>query len=586
MRRERSLSIRDPGAENLNVYARSLYALFTQDDPVYEIPFYQRGYSWKSADVSQLIIDILEARSANLDLYFVGAITLKNHGPLEHGGKLYRFYEIIDGQQRITTLILLLKYLHDVLDLSDATSARLKEALGMLRPNSFTEAYPYPVSHSRTSDKEAFENILQGITTQGQHRMYDAFSWFQRNLLPTCEQYAITPLDFTLYLLDNVYMVTIISNNEEYSYQIFETLNNRGESLTALDLMRNRIFRSLYKSNPGKIEDAHSMWDQKLQTLSSFVDKRSTDALMQQIFLYHLDIETGTWIETKGLYNALKKRLSGADPYKLLRTYLSDSSIRACIQLCKKGNIDSLDEAGYAEQLQQARAYKIYHPILFLLLQEKIYHESLQKVSILLSNYIKRLSLSRGRIPVKPLGSAMAAIAARIHSERPKASEVYDLIKSGLIKFDVANANVYDDNAFRQAIIARPNIDEKYAKRAFVDMHNHERESEKEYLDYSTTLHLEHIFPQNPRDLSEWPGFTESHLHTHLRRLGNLTILGEEKNKAASNASYLEKKKIYRTSNYYPTREIPDYWYNWTPQAIEEREKKLLDRLVNIWYLP
>jgi len=586
MRRDRSLPIRDPGAENLNVHARSLYALFTQDDPVYEIPYFQRGYSWKSADVSQLIIDILEAYSANLDLYFVGAITLKNDDTYEHGGKTYKFYEIIDGQQRITTFMLLLKYLHDILDLDNDILARLKEALGMLRPSSFTEVYPYPVNHSRTSDKEAFENILQGITTQGQHRMYDAFSWFQKHLLSTCQQYDVALQDFILYLLDHVYIVTIISNNEEYSYQIFETLNNRGESLTALDLMRNRIFRSLYKSNPGKIEDAHKMWDQKLQTLSSFVDKRSTDSLMQQIFLYHLDIATGNWIETKGLYNTLKKELSTSDPYQLLRTYLSDPSIRACIQLCKKGNIDSLDEAGYAEHLQQAREYKVFHPILFLLLQKKIYHDSIRNVSILLSNYIKRLSLSRGRIPVKPLGTAMAVIANKIYDEKPRASKVYELIKNGLIEFDLVNANVYDDGAFRQAILARPNIDEKYAKRAFVDMHNHERESEKEYLDYSTTLHLEHIFPQNPRDLSEWPGFTESHLHTHLRRLGNLTILGEEKNKAASNVPYFEKKKIYQTSNYYPTKEIPERWGDWTPAAIEEREKILLDRLVKIWYFP
>ena len=563
----------------MEAYALNIYELFTGDsdgrhprNPVYVIPHFQRGYTWRKEKILVLINDLLEAIKAESSQYFLGAITAISEQPL----KRTRF-SVIDGQQRLTTLLLIALHLLEKIPQNVKVRNRLYNMTGL------TDEY-IPVEHTRHDDKEALERIIYDHKPNGTgaHRINDAFSCIEKCLDGLTDRELI---DFAEFLLTKTKVVFIRASDEESCYQIFETLNNRGETLTALDLIRNRIFFAI-SSRPELLERAHDLWSNRLTVIQSQTNKRTADAVMQHLFVVQIQIREGNWIETKELYSAIKKYLEtsqGIEAYNLLKDFISENAARTYIKLYKRNGALLEADTQYSRQVSEAAEYRIFHPPLFILLLRNANPEYVKKTALLFRNFVKRLTLVKDILPVKRLGTKMAKLSKILKNEtNMENGGWYEKVWRFIKEADAELAGVMNDETFAEAIARKPVIKTDYAKKAFIDLVNAHAESEGERLKPSQTLHIEHILPRKPANLDDWPAFNGKDLSFYINKFGNLTILGNKLNQTISNGPFARKKQEYLKSNYWVTRKISEY-NTWTPETIKTRQNELISELVQVW---
>jgi len=570
----------------MDATAVSIYELFTGfkgRNPTYVIPHFQRGYAWKKEQAETLIEDLLEAQGIGASAYFIGAVTTINND----GER----FEVIDGQQRLTTIQLIAIALRERITPPDPKDRHSKITTTWKQLDNligYSDRGQPPIQHTRSDDKQAFQQVWEGnIQGRGTHRIHEVYDHLLKRL---AELPPDTLLEFAAYLLQSARLVIIHTKDEESSYQIFETLNNRGETLSPLDLIKNRIFRTIRTER--LIEEGLNLWDQALRRLeSSNVDSRSLDTALQTLFAVRFSIDRQEWIEPKALYQVVKKTLDQiGEPRKAmdwLKDMLSDASIRTWVQIYRRnGAIISVKP--YADAVRGAAEYKVFWPVLYVMLMkenvgdpsDKKREQAIDKCARLMYHYIRRVRLA-GKVPVQKLGRKMSEVAATL----PQATGSWKkTIRAALKEVDAETVGVFDNANFKELVARKPSIDLNQAKLAFIDLVNARAQSAGERLESAKNLHLEHILPQRP-NFKDWPAFTQDQHANYLNRIGNLTLLGEKMNTSISNGPYAKKKPEFSECNYWITNEIPKEYADWSADEIETRGRRLLDELTKIWSL-
>lgn len=228
----------------------------------YIIPSYQRAYSWEYDECSQLYTDVFEAFKTKQD-YFIGNLVIAKSN--EDKSKL----EVIDGQQRLTTLLIFFKVLHTFVPDFDI----LKECFTKKDIYTKSEIYRIESQVFEVPDKDEFETILQYDTntfedklnqfkdSRGNFQIKNFKNRFERNALffySWIKDYQENNGDlreFIKFLLESTYLLPIeLSGNtfEEASnkaLKIFETLNNRGKSLDDADIFKGKLYEKAKKDD-------------------------------------------------------------------------------------------------------------------------------------------------------------------------------------------------------------------------------------------------------------------------------------------------------------------------------------------------
>ena len=212
----------------------------------YSIDYYQREYKWQTKQVAELIDDLAakfleshepgDERSAVADYghYFLGSIIISD----KDGQKF-----IIDGQQRLTTLTLLLIYLHHQLDDAEQKGADR-------RPHLLAEVWQALLQSRRSRAHRLHGGALQGRRLPG--------ATASRSRSPTSSA-AITDIEdvcsrgaqgaalpyFVDWLIENVHLVEITAYSDDDAYTIFETMNDRGLSLTPADMLKGYLLANI-----------------------------------------------------------------------------------------------------------------------------------------------------------------------------------------------------------------------------------------------------------------------------------------------------------------------------------------------------
>lgn len=273
-------------AETLNI------GQLLTDDQQYRIPDYQRNYAWKAAEISQLIEDIRQAQQADQPRYFLGNLVTTQPDPLN------TVYEVVDGQQRLTTLVLLLSALR--IEVGPNHNVELPETAQVLtfvaRPQasaalkrlaqatSFGESALAGVS-SRTRVEDETEGIPGSV--QG---LYDGYTAIETTL---AEIGLTTPEaleGFLTYLLLNVEVVRVVLPQGTDLNRYFEVMNTRGVQLEPTDIVRARLLAAFH--DPDDPNSAHKrrtfqhVWDSCAQ-MDSYLQislSRENTALRTQLF--------------------------------------------------------------------------------------------------------------------------------------------------------------------------------------------------------------------------------------------------------------------------------------------------------------
>lgn len=263
-----------------------LLDIFTEGKK-YFIPKYQRPYSWTKDNAEQLIEDIFNSFSANEKEYFIGSlICIKNDDGI---------FEVVDGQQRLTTISLILAQLHNLIDDVNIKNDLMKRIFPY---DVYDGEHEEPRLKVRSNELLLYTNyILKGDTKYYPENPTVVESAFLENFvvieefLKDKDQIALKKI--AQFILKNVLVVFVQTENFASSFRLFNVLNSRGLPLTTADLLKNRLFESA-ETVGANVETVEHQWAKfeallgidkidKFLTIHAISEKKDRDRVLVKI---------------------------------------------------------------------------------------------------------------------------------------------------------------------------------------------------------------------------------------------------------------------------------------------------------------
>lgn len=310
----------------LNVDQKSVKDLFQNNKADFLIPDYQRPYAWEDKECQTLWDDIFafafpdddyEKFDGSKDEYFLGPIvTFRNNE-----GKL----EVIDGQQRLTTLMLLLRAFYSMFDnMKDANSVKTRENIA--RCIWKTDEFGSPDMNflkidsqvATDKDKDEFLSILKtGSVTSDQKSNYaDNYRFFQKEIEKFLKQYPSYFPYLPIRILNNCILLPIEAESQDTALRIFSTLNDRGKPLSDSDIFKAQFYK--FYSKQGKKDEFITQW-KELEELTEKIFHPISGTPMDELFTRYMYYERAVKEIKSSTTEALRKFYE-RDGYKLLQS--------------------------------------------------------------------------------------------------------------------------------------------------------------------------------------------------------------------------------------------------------------------------
>ena len=307
----------------LNIDQQTIYRLFTDKKSDFLIPDYQRPYAWEDSECQTLWEDLFAFAFPNDDCdafktddeYFLGPIvTFKNNGKLE----------IIDGQQRLTTLMLLLRAFYDkFLNAQDKNTKSIRNAIEkcIWKTNEFDEVIMDELKIdsqvSTDNDKEEFLSILRTGTIDKSYKSKYAnnFRFFQKQIDDFITNYPMWCAYLPARIMNNCILLPIEAENQDTALRIFSTLNDRGKPLSDADIFKAQFYK--YYSDKNEKDSFIERWKQ-LEEISEKTFHPLTGTPMDELFTRYMYYERAKQGIQNTTTEALRKFFE-RDSYKLLK---------------------------------------------------------------------------------------------------------------------------------------------------------------------------------------------------------------------------------------------------------------------------
>lgn len=264
------------------------------------VPDYQREYVWKVDDqVEQFLADIdneFEAGAKNQSSYFIGSIIIVKNGEK---------YDVIDGQQRLTTIVLMMCAFRDVMSsttLDDTETNYLNAISGWLSNFDVDVGKVQPRLELQYEESSDFLSTLiqskqpSGDVSASIKKMTEAYERIKRELVEYQDKGVAALTEFAAYFLTKIDLVVIESENLSSALKIFETINQRGAGLNAMDLIKNLLFSRASSEDFSKIKEkwkdltGHLLRaredDKPLRFLRYFLMARYHDGILREDEIY------------------------------------------------------------------------------------------------------------------------------------------------------------------------------------------------------------------------------------------------------------------------------------------------------------
>ena len=539
----------------------------------YSIPVYQRNYEWSGEQCEKLFEDIIQAHK--LDRYhFTGSVVyelLKTENKID-------YYVIIDGQQRLTTIYILLKALIDVAETESEKDTLLSL---MFNQDKFKK---YNIDDSSKlklkpikSDNQQLMMLMEDRVdkmdkSSGIYQNYDLFCKLARKALEDDDTLSIEKIYDGI---EHLTCATIKLEEEEKGkeQEIFERINSTGVPLSLPDKIRNFVLMT-------EVDQDRLYEEYWLQ-----VEQLLTKDQMSAFFLDYLNLKLDGFTREKEAYDNFKAvfRNNG---------YTNESMLSEILHYAKqysvflKGDPELGTDVNKAleglRRLNQTTVYLFLYRVFDDYEAQKIDRSELAKVLHLLLNYsIRRLICEVGSNSLRGL---YKTLYSRVFNREDNKEHYYDAIISFLTQLTSKDCIPSDEDfilALKERNLYRKNALCKYL---LVEIENQSKEKI-----VTTTLSIEHIMPQN-KNLSlswrmmlgdNWEYIRDHYLHT----LGNLTLTGY--NSELGDKPFEEKKKLLKSPET-PThitilyKDVLDQ-NTWDEERIKARAVHLSDTILKLF---
>lgn len=535
----------------------------------YTVPPYQRDYSWKKDQWEDLWNDIIVISETG-NVHYMGSIVLQNMGDKK--------YHVIDGQQRFSTLtIIVLAIINklnslieqeiEVDDNKERVSLLSKKYIGDKDPASLTYSSKLQLNENNNSFFQSNLLVFRpptniNILQDSDKQIWNAYNYYVGKVnerFSDQENGEIITNFLNKDVAERLMFIQIIVEDELSAYTVFETLNSRGVGLTVTDLLKNYLF-----SISSKVDLPHikTKWKKIVDIIG--LDNFPT-------FLRHYWISKNKLIRQEYLFRAVKDSITDSPAVISLLDSLEDNA-----RLYKAlSNYSDSFWGGHREIKKRIKELTLFkekqaYPILISAynnLSEEDFSRVLKLVSTITFRY---------------------TVIAKLHTNLKE--DIYNKAAIRISNKEVTNIaqiallikGLYPSDSDFKNVFASKSISTKRGKKIvryiLFSLENHLSQTDYDFEENPATI--EHILPENGNEnyLAEFPQAIHESV---VYRLGNYTLLEDDKNRACETLPFTDKKRIYATSQYHLSREVVSN--TWSPNSIDLRQDRLANYASSIW---
>jgi len=562
-----------------------LNKIFNLTNYQFTIPSYQRPYAWTKDQVLELIDDLIDAFPYPLDEdhpdYFFGSIIL-----IKEDGKPNA--EVIDGQQRLTTLTLLLSVFRHLLPENHKTRSKISQ---LLEGEDITGAIIEYGLQLRSQDNDFFAKYIRddkkleelltkdaGLRTDSQKLLRDNAIILINELKERCpdnlEQWI---LHLYRNLLNKCYLVVVSTDSFETAYRIFSTINSRGLDLQLNDILKSEIIGNITEDIE-RNKYTH-IWEREEKDLG----RKDFEALFSHIHRIKLREK-----QKLGLLTEYRKKIKPQEnPTEFIDKVLKPCSDKFEVIRDQRFNCDNEEEEKQVNRLfgwlNLIDNSDWLPPAIYFLVK---HHNNTFEIKNFFVN-LERLAagLMILRADINERGRRYAKVLDAIDEGAEKAISVTEELLSAQEQnqiIEILDGNLYLQTRSRLYVLKR--LDSALAEGGLSPSFNEK------------IVTIEHVLPQNPKNDSDWCQIWDDEAREKwVHRLGNLVLLSRRKNSQAQNYDFEAKKDKYfekgnptifpLTLNVIRVKKDHKKRMRWDKQIVQANQQEYLQILINIWSL-
>jgi uncharacterized protein with ParB-like and HNH nuclease domain len=557
---------------------RTIRGLLNEPNGMFRVPPYQRGYEWENDEWRDLWLDLNRIEQQG-GTHFLGNVIL-----------LYKqqdkAFEIVDGQQRITTISILLMAIRDSNNWSgDSKDGRIRPLIGY-KPGTERKRRLY------LNDPEAdasYEQIWKKIKEDGESQIREAYEYYTNKLQTLNDDEIDDLLDKTV---DSLRIVRTKLEDPALAYPIFQSQNARGKEVPQHILATSRVHGEAHKLDSESekkrvIQNWDNIYDELNESLGRPRFRPATDIPIRRPISHILSVsetKTLTRITRGELYENFERVINS---YDNVSDFVDWFSKEKDIYLQIASSSDDVSGGrlsnGTKRYLQYLNCAPSHAEILSYILYKKFNNEKLLKEFFRLSSmFTMRFELADAdnRKQKDEIYSAASKL-----KDTNDPSDVRHILKS----------KIRDDSPSDEKI--RQNLNEerkmsmgewRYRTRLILVSIEESRKSTKSLnLD---KLHIDHISPRNTFSNDEYFEWRMRHeedgFSDRCMKLGNLALLTESEHGQLKESSFTDKIQTYNNSDISTTRGIAKNFDEWDDEAIDKRTELMADELIKYWSLP
>lgn len=536
----------------------------------FSVPVFQRNYSWDEEQWDDLWQDIMAMIDERGDHYMGYLVLQSNEDDPTH-------FKIIDGQQRFTTLTLLilatLKVIHNLIeqDVEKESNKKRFDSLMSLyigRQDPVSLEYDNILELNRNNNSYYKDYIVKlanlrsrGLTASNK-LLKKCFEWLYSRISDQ-KMDGTKCAEFIQYVVNNLFFTVIIVNDDMNAFRVFETLNARGVQLSSADLLKNYLFSIVDDGESSqRINDLEHSWNELSQNVRT---ERLPDFIRYYWNACH------KYVRSAELFKTIRKQIKTAtDVFNMVREMREYSDIYMAL----KSYTDETwaDHPDIAANIELLSLFGLRQP--YSLLMTAYVHLSLESFSKVLRSVIMvcfRYNVICGKNP-NEIEKAFNDMALTVTSANGPDFHILQRVYIQDMEFENAFASKSFPINSRNTKVIRyilGKIEQVVSGNQMIDIHD----------DFNS---IEHIMPQNPGE--EW-NIDEFKAEQLENRLGNLCLLSRSDNREIGNLVYTDKIDTYKKSTFATTRAIPDHYTVWDENSINSRQKQMARLAKGIWKL-
>ncbi|ELZ81784.1 hypothetical protein C453_17249 [Haloferax elongans ATCC BAA-1513] len=568
---------------NITAIEDTVSSVLSRDKHRFQVPEYQRAYAWQEDQLEAFWNDLMSVNEGEVETHFLGSIVVVKE---DKGLDELAVLQIVDGQQRLATISVLLCIIRQRLRKdADKLDTESDPAEGIDRNYLWEEDEDFveqPNLTMSTFDDEEYTQLLNGrLPANDDSQLVESAEFFHEKIATKGVEEVN---EIRKRLVNSMTLVTIECDSEGSAFKLFETLNNRGLELSAVDLMKNYLFKTAHEAPRQKInyELVRRDWEDIIKIIKPELTKHGR--FFRHYIMSTEEPDVTDPISSYKLYDRFCEVLDKEIPASntTVEDYVADMKEKASLYV----DIVQADTDLFGQKGNRAINQKLENLNTLGITQERtlllrLFTEIDNPNRLMRALKILESFVFRWRMTGQQTGTDVDEIHATLCSTIFNDPEPIERLRERL------SSIAPDDPEVRLAIRTESFTRNARTRYILTRMENEYYSSGNKRVDPST-IDIEHIAPRkafSAKKYSTWPAYlnmSPEEFEEYSDKIGNLTILDERVNARAQDNPFDQKKKEYASSDYEMTKVVCEH-DEWGASEIDKRTETLANACPNIW---